>query len=148
MSEDVLEQADRRLEEALERTGAHAPRELYRSHLRSLKSRDPEAYEEGVRFYREELVPSVASGEADPLEAWHAYGRRLAQLTAPGRAVEIDAGGRAASFRPPASPERMVLHLPDDTKERAVPIAVPADPSPAQRATYDVLVRRKQKLGG
>lgn len=147
MDDETQREADRRFQEALERTDARDPRDYYRDRLRDLKSRDPEAYEEAVRHYREELIPSIASGEADPLEAWRAYGRRIAQLTASGRTVEVDARGRSHAFDPPTEPDRMVLHLPDDRKERALLVSLPPEPSRAQKATYDLLVRGKQTVG-
>lgn len=146
MDDDLQEKAKRRFEETLERTGARDPRDYYRDRLRELKSRDPEAYEDAVRHYREELIPSIADGEVDPLEAWRGYGRRIAELTAPGRTVEIDARGRSHPFDPPTSPDRVVLHLPDDRKERALLVSLPPEPTRAQKATYDLLVEGRQTL--
>ncbi|NIP60126.1 MAG: hypothetical protein GWM92_17495 [Gemmatimonadetes bacterium] len=146
MDDDLRDEATRRFEEALERTGARDPRDYYRNRLRELKSRDPEAYEDAVRHYGEELIPSIAEGEVDPLEAWQGYGRRIAELTAPGRTVEIDAHGRSHPFDPPTSPDRVVLHLPDDRKQRALLVSLPPDPTRAQKATYDLLVEGRQTL--
>lgn len=146
MDDDLQAKANRRFEDALERTGARDPRDFYRDRLRELKSRDPDAYREAVRHYEEELIPSIASGEADPLEAWQEYGARIAEFTASGRAVEVDARGRSHPFEPPTAPDRMVLHLPDDRKERALLVSLPPEPSRAQKATYDLLVQGKQTL--
>lgn len=146
MDEETRARADQRFQEALEETGARDPRDFYRERLRELKGRDPDAYDEGVRHFEEVLIPEVASGEADPLAAWERFGLRLAELTAEGRTVEIDATGRSHGYEPPAASDRMVLHLPHDRKEKALLVSLPAEPSRAQRATYDLLVRGKQTL--
>lgn len=148
MDEELKQRADARFEEALEASGARDPRDFYREQLRDLKTRDEEAYEEGVRHFREELIPAVASGEADPLEAWERFGLRLAELTAPGRTVAIDRTGVSHAYEAPSAEERMVLHLPHDRKEKAILVSLPAELSRAQRATYDLLVRGKQTLSG
>lgn len=85
MTDDpTSEKADRILEEALERVGARDPRDFYRDRLRTLKDTNPEGYQAAVEYYRDTLIPSVASGEADPLEAWTEYGRTLAEAVARG----------------------------------------------------------------
>lgn len=144
MADEIAAKADRILEEALETTGVRDPREFCRDRLRALKVSDADRYEEAVRYYRETLIPEVAAGEGDPLAAWIEYGRTLAQASAGGRTVSIDRTGRAKSYEGP-DPENLVLHLPDDGGEPALPVGLPAEPSPAQRATYDVLVARKQR---
>lgn len=141
---DLAAQADRALEDALARTGARDPREFYRQRLRALKQSDPSSYEEAVRYYRETLIPDVAGGEGDPLEAWTEYGRRLAEWTAPGRTVAVDATGRAEPFQPPAG-DRLILHLPDAAGDQAILVGLPPQLTPAQRATYDVLVAGKRQ---
>jgi len=146
MSDEITTEADRRLEEALERGGARDPREFYRDRLRDLKGADPRGYEKAVAYYRDTLLPSVASGEAEPLAAWTEYGRRLAEALAPGRTVSIDGSGRALPYQPPPAPDRLILHLPDEKGARALLVGLPPDLTPAQRATYDVLIRGRQKL--
>lgn len=141
-----LERADAAIEEALARSGARDPREFYRERLRELKQASPEAYEEAVVYYRDTLVPSVAGGEVEPLVAWTEYGRKLAELTAPGRTVSIDPTGRAEPYESPVSPERLVLHMPEARKGRAHLVALPRKLSPAQRACYDWLVEGRLKL--
>jgi len=147
MAEDQTKEADRILEEALERAGARDPREFYRDRLRTLKDADPEGYQSAVGYYRDTLIPAVASGEADPLEAWTEYGRTLAQAVARGRTVSIDDSGRAHPYEGPAG-GHLVLHLPDDRGEKALLVGLPPDLTPAQRATYDVLVAGKKRLPG
>ena len=143
---DDQDEANRRLEEALAAAGARDPREHFRARLRELKQDDAGAYEQAVAYYRGTLVPGVASGEADPLVAWTEYGRRLAELTAPGRTVALDAAGRAEPYAAPAAADRMVLHLPDGRRGKALLVALPPEPSRAQRAAYDLLVEGRQKL--
>lgn len=146
MDDDLKKRADRRLEEALESAGAPDPRDRCRDLLRALRGRDRDAYEREVEHYETVLLPRIAGGEADPLEAWQDFGRRLAERIAEGRTVEIDLGGRSHRHEPPAEPDRLVLHLPHDSKEPALLVAVPAEPTSAQRATLDLLVRGKRTL--
>ncbi len=148
MSDDPTAEADRRLEEALEATGARDPREFYRERLRELKSANPKGYEDAVSYYRGSLIPEIASGGVEPLAAWTEYGRRLAISLTPGRTVSVDTSGRALPYEAPSPLDRLILHLPDDKGGRALLVGLPPDPSPAQRATYDVLVRGRQKLAG
>ena len=63
---------------------------------------------------------------------------------APGRTVAIDETGRASPYEKPTRTD-LVLHLPDAKGTRALLVGLPAEPSPAQRATYDVLVAGKQR---
>jgi hypothetical protein len=148
MSDDLTAEADRRLEEALATTGARDPREFYRERLRELKQANPDGYAEAVAFYRDELIPEVASGVGDPLVAWTEYGRRLAEALAPGRTVAVDATGRAHAYEPPAPLDHLILHLPGGRGGRALLVGLPAELTSAQRATYDVLVAGRQKLPG
>lgn len=143
MSDDVTRAADERLEAALAEASARDPREFYRTRLRELKAADSEGYERAVAYYREVLIPGVASGEMEPLPAWTEYGRRLASALHAGRTVSVDRTGLAAPFEGHDS-EALVLHLPDQAG-RALLVGLPSDLSPAQRATYDVLVDGKQR---
>lgn len=145
MTDDTQKEADRRLEEALEARGSRDPREFYRERLRELKERDPEGYAEAVGYYRDTLIPQVAEGSVDPIEAWTRYGRRLAEATAPGRTVVVDATGKAHPWSDPPPADQLVLHLPEDRGRRAILVALPPDLTPAQRATYDVLVAGRKK---
>ena len=145
MSQDYTAEADRRLQEALESSGARDPREFYRDRLRELKSADASSYSAAVAYYKDRLIPDIADGSVDPLVAWAEYGRMLAESLAPGRTVSIDATGHADPYESPASPDRLVLHLPQNQGVRALLVSLPATLSPAQRATYDVLVGGKQR---
>ena len=146
MSDDLQSKADSKLEAALTASGARDPREFYRDRLRDLKQADREAYEQAVGYYRDTLVPAVAGG-ADPLPAWTEYGRRLAELAAPGRTMMIDRTGSAAPYQAPAPADQLILHLPEGRGSgRALVVGLPADLSRAQRATYDLLVSGKLTL--
>jgi len=149
MDADMKEKADARFEEALEEAGARDPRDFYRDLLRELKGRDPAAYERGVAHFREELIPGIASGDLEPLKAWREYGRKLAEWMVEGRTVEIDQTGRSHAHDPSEDAEwadAMVLHLPTGGKEKAILVSLPSEPTPAQKATYDLLVAGKQTL--
>lgn len=146
MADDLTADADRKLEEALAREGARDPREFYRERLRELKQANPDGYAKAVAYYRETLIPGVASGGAEPLEAWTEYGRRLAASLTPGRTVAVDGSGRAHPYEAPAPRNHLVLHLPEGKGGRALLVGLPAELTPAQRATYDVLVAGKLKL--
>jgi hypothetical protein len=146
MSDDLIKEADRRLEESLERTGARDPREFYREQLRELKGVNPNGYEDAVAYYRTSLIPEIASGSVDPVAAWTEYGRRIATALAPGRTVTVDGSGRALPYEAPPPPDRLILHLPDDKGASALLVGLPPEPTLAQHATYDVLVSRRQKL--
>lgn len=148
MSDDVTAEADRRLEEALAAAGARDPREFYRERLRELKQANPDGYAEAVSFYKDTLLPEVASGRSEPLAAWTEYGRRLAEALAEGRTVAIDASGRARPYEAPPQRAHLILHLPGGKGGRAILVGLPAELSSAQRATYDVLVSGKQKPRG
>ncbi|MDX1645633.1 MAG: hypothetical protein R3304_00710 [Longimicrobiales bacterium] len=141
----TAEKADRILQEALDRSGARDPRPFYRDRLRTLKESDPEGYSTAVAHYTDTLIPSVASGERDPLDAWTEYGRALAEAVASGRTVCIDRSGRSRTYEGPAR-DHLILHLPDDRGTRALLVGLPPTLTPAQRATYDVLVAGKQRL--
>lgn len=140
------ERADALLDQVLRETGARDPREFYRERLRELKERDRNAYGDAVRYFEETLIPSIADGRVEPLAAWTEYGRRLAELSVPGRTVSIDPSGRALPYRSPAPEEMLVLHLPHSAGGRALLVGLPRALSDAQRATYDWLVLGRQKL--
>lgn len=140
----LREQADQRFQAALEQTGARDPREFYRKRLRDLKAQDPDAFRRAVEYHDSRLVPSVAAEGSDPLREWLEYGRFLATLVAPGRTVQIDPTGRASEYAPPVAADHLVLHLPTDTRQPALAVGLPPKLSPAQHATYALLVEGKQ----
>ncbi|HEX6938969.1 MAG TPA: hypothetical protein VF158_06115 [Longimicrobiales bacterium] len=138
--DSIRDRAAARLEAALESDAVHDPRAFYRDRLRWLKERSPSAFEEARRYYEEELLPRVAVEDSDPVREWFEYGCKLAELTAPGRLMEIDGSGRARGFAPPLDRGMLVLHLPDDLREPALILNLPRRSTPAQRATCDLLV--------
>lgn len=135
--------ADQRLLDVLQRRGLRDPRDPLRTRLRALK--EAPDFAEHVRYYEEVLVPSIVSGEADPVEAWEAFGRRLAAAGGAGREVAVDADGRASA--PDAvGDDRLLLFIPADAGQPALPLRVPARASPAQEATLALLVEGRQRL--
>jgi len=148
MDKVLKEEADRRFEAALESSGARDPRDFYRKALRELREADPGGYDQAVSHFQEVLVPSVASGESDPLWAWREYGRLIAEVTAEGRTVAIDKTGRSQPFLPDAPMDRLVVQLPEARGGRAILVPLPPTPTSAQRAAYELLVTGKHRLSG
>lgn len=146
MDKDLQARADEHFARALDSSGARDPREFYRERLRELRDQDADAYQRAVDYYRETLIPQVAAGDGDPMDQWREYGRFIAELTAPGQTVEVDATGVRHPYEPPTDPDRLVLHIPEARNRRALLVGLPGKPSRAQMATYDLLVLGKQKL--
>ncbi len=140
MTDELQQLADGRLAAALAATGARDPRDFYRSRLRELKRTNSEAYREATKHYRNKLIPSVAEDGEDPIQAWQAYGLLLADLTAPGNPVAVDASGRSRPFEPPGEPTDVVLHVPHAKGRHLVLVGLPPEPSRAQVATYHWMV--------
>lgn len=145
MGEEQREEADRRFEEARDLAGARDPRDFYRTALRELKTVAPENYEKAVAYFQEVLVPSIASGQAEPLYAWREYGRLIAELSVDGRTVAVDETGRSEPFNADTPLDRLVLHLPSG-KGKALLVSLPSTLSVAQRASLDLLVNGKHRL--
>ncbi len=146
MDQELHDRADQIFEDALGKTGAKDPREFYRKRLREMKAENPDAYTEAVAYYQNELVPSIAEAGDDPLMAWQQFGCRMAELTVTGTPIEIDTTGRRRPYAPPTPADRMVLHIPQGSKGRALIIGLPPELSAAQLATYDLLVAGRQKV--
>ncbi len=146
MDQELHDRADQIFEDALGKTGAKDPREFYRKRLREMKAENPDAYGEAVVYYQNELVPSIAEAGDDPLMAWQQFGCRMAELTVTGTPIEIDTTGRRRPYAPPTPADRMVLHIPQGSKGRALIIGLPPELSAAQLATYDLLVAGRQKM--
>jgi hypothetical protein len=144
MADDLRARADERFEQALKETGARDPRNFFRDMLRDLKAADADAYREALRYFTDRLIPAVADDGSDPVAEWLEYGRVLASLTIRGRTVQIDPGGRARDYARPVPLESMVLHLPDNAARPALVLGIPPRLSPAQRASYDLLVKQSQ----
>ena len=147
MTDVKRKEADKKLEEALAASGARDPREFYRDVLRNLKSQSVPAYHEAVEYYDAVLVPDIASGRVEPLQAWRSYGRTLAALTAPGTTVDVDRSGLSRPHDSEGSGDQLVVHIPDARNLKAILVGLPIELSTAQKATFDFLVRGRQKLG-
>lgn len=147
----VRDEADRRLGAALEARSVRDPRAWCRAHLRTLKDDDPERYREAVEYYESELLPGIAEGRLDPVDAWLEYAGRLAALRAPGRMVAVDRTGGSGGAEGADPSEALLLHLPDRPTAAvgaAMPVSAPAEMSAAQQATYDLLVEGKKQWNG
>lgn len=145
MDASARERADERLEKALEGSPLADPRPHYREWIRTLKERDPAAFDRAIAYYEDTLIDRIVRGGDDPIESWLDYGRYLAELSGAGRLVAIDANGRAGAMEADVT-SVMVLHLPGDESERPMVLAFPAQPSAAQQATYRLLVEGRQQL--
>ncbi|MEX2532136.1 MAG: hypothetical protein WD960_15330 [Gemmatimonadota bacterium] len=141
-------EANRRLEEALTRTGARDPRPDYRDLLRTLKGRSEEEYAQAVALWEQEVIGPTARGEAEPLARWLEFGTTLADRLHPGRTVTVDRSGRAHPQEGSPSWEELVLHLPEEHGTKAIPVVVPPDLSSAQEATIALLVEGRVKPPG
>ncbi|HEX8392632.1 MAG TPA: hypothetical protein VF665_09780 [Longimicrobium sp.] len=145
MSPDLRARADERFARALEQSGARDPRNFFRDWMRDLKARDAEAYRRALAYFNDVLIPTVADEESDPVAEWLEYGRVLAELSTPGRAMQFDATGRATPYARPVPPDHMVLHVPEQATAPALVLGIPPKLSTHQRAAYDLLV--KQSMG-
>lgn len=134
-----------RFEAALRDRELSDPRDGYRMRLRALRETRPELFDRATRHYQEEVLPALEAG-GDAIETWIDYGRFLAELVAPGRIVTIDGTGSARPYAPPLPPRALVLHLPHDHEATTMALAEPIDPSAAQQAAYDLLVRGRLTL--
>ena len=147
MSEDLTAEADRLLAEALNASGERDPRDYYRNRLMELKGSNPQGYDAAIEYYQNKLIPLIASGEAEPIVAWTEYGRFLAESLTPGQTVSINPSGESHPYEPTTASGNLVLHIPESGKGgRAILVGLPNDLSPAQRATYDVLVSGKHRM--
>lgn len=146
MSDDLTARADERLQAALTETGARDPREACRDLLRELRQQDEAGYSRLVSRWRKGVIEPLGRGEGEPLRLWLEFGVELAEALRPGRPVVVDAHGTSTPLE--GSPEwnTLVLHLPEDTGQRAIPVVLPPAPSPAQQATLDLLVAGRLSL--
>jgi hypothetical protein len=131
--------AEARLDAALAAAGLEDPRPALRAQLKRLRMQDEAAFQQAVRLYDEDVVPALAA-DARALDTWLAYAQRLGEMLAAGRFLAVDPGGRAALYTAPYQPGDLVLHVPDDAAAPTIPAALPAQCSPHQQATLDLLV--------
>ena len=141
--DETRQRADERLDQALAAVALEDPRPAYRDRLKALRAQDPAAFAGALEYFETKLVPAVAGG-AEPLAEWVAYGRVLVEHEGPGRIVAVDAGGRAAPYRPPPQ-GALLLFFPGDGHRPIVPLLSPRQPSPAQQAAVDLLVRGRRE---
>lgn len=165
MADDVRDRADTRYERAVDRRETLDLRPACRQLLKRLRQVDESDYEAAVRRYQEELLPAIASGGEDPVQAWTRYGRWLADRLTPGELVAVDATGRGhwlasggpggargsgaergsgggRSPRPGAgdpAPDAMLLHFPEDRKRKALLLSTPEEPSEHQVEVRELL---------
>jgi hypothetical protein len=139
---ELKDRAEQRFLDALRASGARDPRDFYRDRLRELRARDEAAFQRALQYYEERLIPAVAAEDSSPVAEWLEYGRVLAHLSIEGRTVQIDPSGRAHAYAPPVPPDHLVLHLPTAAREPALLVGLPPQLSPAQRATYALLVKQ------
>ncbi len=139
--------ADARIDRAVATSDYEDPRPGLRARLRYLREERPAAFTAALKYYEETLLPVVAADDSDPVLEWIHYGRRLGELTAPGKTVVIDVTGRARELAPDTESFGLILHIPADPAVEALAIAVPREMSTAQRASYDLLIDRARALG-
>jgi hypothetical protein len=138
--------ADAILADILGKKSVRDPREICRKQLQNLKQDDHNAYQKALAYYEETLLPEITQNDKDCLVAWQKYGCFVANLRDPGSPVEIDTSGNLHDYNDPTPMDRMVLHIPDITSHRALPITLPLEMSEAQAATYDLLVKGAHQL--
>lgn len=135
---------EERYSAALEERGFEDVRPLYRELLVRLRNRDEDAYEEGVRRYREEVESALEEG-GDPLGPWLRYGAWVAARLTDGEIAAVGPEGAASTVEAGAgdladvAPGTLLLYLPDDDGEPGFPLAVPAEPTVHQEATREIL---------
>lgn len=130
-----------RTETAFEAGGYADMRPVYRAILKRLKQKDAVLFDEATARYQETLVPALADGEIDPISAWVEYGAWLARKLATGRLVRLDESGFATNCEAAPAPGQVLLYLPDEKGESAIPLLQPVEPSVAQKAALGLLVR-------
>ena len=87
--------------------------------------------------FRSERLDPAAQASAELLVAVASSGDRATK-----EAAALDGANRM----PPPAPSDLVLHLPEDRRERALVVGIPSDLTPAQRAAYDWLVQGRTSL--
>lgn len=128
-------------EAALESGGYADMRPVCRTILKRLKQKDAVLFDEATARYEETLVPALSDDDAEPVAAWVEYGAWLARKLASGRLVRLDESGFAADSEAAPAPGHVLLYLPDEKDESAIPLLRPAEPSTAQKAALGLLVR-------
>jgi hypothetical protein len=148
MSEELRERAEQRLAAAIAAAGVADPRPALRERLRALRERAPAAFDRARSFYEEQVLPALAdaAGHTAALITWVEYADFVAGLEGEARLYVVDANGRADAFAGSLDAGMLVLHVPDDAAVPALAVIAPLEPSPAQRATLDLLVAGRVTL--
>jgi hypothetical protein len=145
MSADARRKADERLAAALAGAGAADLRDDFRDRLRMLKRDNAAEFRRVTDHYEQIVLPDLLAAP-DPLRVWVDFGVMLGGTAGPGKVAAIDRTGRSATWSGGFGPGELLLYLPDDRQAEALPLLVPAEPSAAQSATLDLLVRKKLSL--
>jgi hypothetical protein len=145
MSADSRRKADERLAAALAEVGAADMRDDFRERLRALKRDNAAEFRRVTEHYEHVVLPDLLAA-SDPLRVWVDFGVMLGGTTGPGTVARIDATGRSAAWTGACLAGELLLWLPEDRQADALPLLVPAEPSAAQDATLDLLVRKKLSL--
>jgi len=124
-------------EAALADRGLEDVQPRYRRLLVELKRRDAGSYERAVARYKEEV--ETCQDDPSALTAWVGYGAWLASELAPGQLVSIDKNGRSRpiSGSPPLG--TFLMQIPSESRQRALVVTLPLDPSDAQREAVSLL---------
>jgi hypothetical protein len=146
MAETEKTRADAHMDAALAQSTFEDPRPAFRDRLRLFREEQPDAFAAALQYYENVLVPAVAAAESEPLSEWVQYGRRLGELSGPGKTMAIDTTGRARTHSGAARDGELLMHIPHDTATQVLALAVPRQLSPAQQATLDLLVHRARGL--
>ena len=148
MTDTLRSEAEERLGERLQETGAVDPRLSCRAFLRQLRDHDENGYEEALSAFEDTVVRRIGQERADPLAAWLEYACDLAERLGPGRGVVIDESGRSAPLRSPPSWRDLIVHLPGDGRTRCLVVGRPPELTRAQRATVALLCDGAKKRPG
>lgn len=145
MSSDSRRKADERLAAALANAAAADLRDDFRDRLRTLKRDNAAEFRRVTDHYEQVVLPDLLASP-DPLRVWVDFGVLLGGTAGPGKVSAIDATGRSTTWTGACVAGELLLWLPDDRQADALPLLVPAEPSAAQSATLDLLVRKKLSL--
>jgi hypothetical protein len=146
MGENEKARAEARMDAALAASALRDPRPAFRDRLRYFREEQPSVFGEALEYFEKTLVPNVAAEHAEPLQAWFEYGRRLGELTGPGKTMCIDATGRAHAYAGETQASDLILHVPHDPTAPVLPLSVPRELSEPQKATLDLLLHRARGL--
>jgi hypothetical protein len=160
MDADMRTRAEETLDAALVERGFDDARARYRAWLKHLRSERRPDFDSATSHYENAVVDALVRGP-DPVDTWIEYGRYIGELRGRGEVVAIGAEGRAQDYRDAragagaggagmdASRRAMlILFVPDEAGAPVSVLAMPASPSAAQRAAYDLLVAGRQSLDG